>query len=310
MAEAEATQIPVQPFQVQQTLRHLAMPRLLHPRDAVDAFNQAARTPYSTQYLANPSSLFLPIRLRLGQLDRAGQRPRPCGGRSRRGRREAPRLAIQSLQIEQGRQDLAAQAQLGQAPVRLIQEREALSAEQQSTGLSPCRSVQVRQGRRHNRLGLLPLVETAFRREKLEGGSAQLPRRLGGHRLIPKLLSLTPQAVRRFSMARLRYSLTVHSVQLLLCLLGALQGSGGRPPGFPQRTAPFAERVKDVQHVLEIIGEAFGATKASPMISRTCWTSFTRSAKGAVRCGKPGGRPPEPWSAPGGTKEVGPNGPS
>ena len=43
-------------LQVQQTLRHLAVPPLMHPRHAVDAFHQAAGTPHSTQYLANPPS--------------------------------------------------------------------------------------------------------------------------------------------------------------------------------------------------------------------------------------------------------------
>src|SRR3954469_393403 len=44
----EPAEVPVQPLQVQQALRHLAVPRLLHPRHAVDAFHQTARAPHPT----------------------------------------------------------------------------------------------------------------------------------------------------------------------------------------------------------------------------------------------------------------------
>ena len=93
------------------------------------------------------------------------------------------------------------------------------------------------QRRRHNRLGLLPIVEAAFGREELEAGSGQLPGPLGGHRLIPKSLGLTPQAACQCGVARPRFSRTAQPVQLLLGRLGSLQGAAGRAPGFPQGTA-------------------------------------------------------------------------
>src|SRR5208282_3182199 len=116
--------------------------------------------------------------------------------------------------------------------------------------------------RRNNRLGLLPIVEAAFGREELEGGSAQLPGPLGGQRLIPKPLGLTPQAACLCGVARPRFSRTAQPVQLLLGRLGSLQGAAGRAPGFPQGTATLAERVKDVQRILEI-RLSFGATSGT-----------------------------------------------
>src|SRR4029077_4148583 len=100
-------------------------------------------------------------------------------------------------------------------------------------------------------------------REELEGGSGQLPGPLGGRRLIPKLLSLTPQFARRCRITSLRCSLTAHLVQLLLGSLGTLKGAGGCPPSLPQGTAPFADRVEDVQHVLEVVGSTLGATSGT-----------------------------------------------
>ncbi len=152
--------------------------------------------------------------------------------------------------VEQGGQDIRFQAQLGPTPLRLIQKRKALSAEQQPLHLGPCRTDQVQQRRRHNCPCLEPIVEAAFGREELEGRSGLLPGHLGGHRLIPEPLGLTPQAVRWWGVARSRFPLPTQSAQLLLCRLGAFQGACGRALGSPPTMASLAERVKDVQLIL------------------------------------------------------------
>ena len=92
--------------------------------------------------------------------------------------------------------------------------------------------------RRHNRLGLLPIVEAAFGREELEGGSGQLPGPLGGHRLIPKPLGLTPQVACLCGVARPRFSRTAQPVQLLLGRLGSLQGAAAAPQVFRRARPP------------------------------------------------------------------------
>src|SRR5208283_5091881 len=130
------------------------------------------------------------------------------------------------FQVQQGRQDVGVQSQLSQTPLRLVQEREALSAAQQPPGLGPCRTAQVGQRRHHNPLGL------------------------------------TPQAACPCGVARPRFSRTAQPVQLLLGRLGSLQGAAGRAPGCPQGTATLAERVKDVQRILEI-QLSFGATSGT-----------------------------------------------
>ena len=89
-AGPEPPQVPVQPLQVQQPLRHLAVPSLLHPRHAVDALHQAAGTPHPAQGPIHPLGLLSPRREALLQLHRPGQRQAP----RRRGRgRLRPRAA-------------------------------------------------------------------------------------------------------------------------------------------------------------------------------------------------------------------------
>src|SRR5947209_1641050 len=133
-------------------------------------------------------------------------------------------VLVQQLQDQQLGVYLWSQPQFGQSPLRLIQECEALPAEQQSSGFGPLRTAQIRQRRGHNSLSLMPIMESTFRREELEGGPGQLPGLLGGYRLIPEPLGLTPQAAHRGRMAGSRLSLTAQLVQLLLGGLGLIQG--------------------------------------------------------------------------------------
>ncbi len=49
-----------------------------------------------------------------------------------------------------------------------------------------------------------------------------------------------------------RLSLTTTPIELLLSRVGTLQGARGRAPGLPQRTPPFAERMEDVERVVEV----------------------------------------------------------
>ena len=81
-------------------------------------------------------------------------------------------------------------------------------------------------------------LRAAFGCEELEGGSGQLPGPLGGHRLIPKSLDLTPQAACRCGVARPRFSRTAQPVQLLLGRLGSLQGAAGRAQVFRRARPP------------------------------------------------------------------------
>src|SRR5450631_4256380 len=56
-----------------------------------------------------------------------------------------------------------------------------------------------------------------------------------------------------------RSSLAAEPVESLLRHVGTLQGAGGHAPGLPQRTSPFAERMEDVERVVEV-GQAGGTT--------------------------------------------------
>src|SRR5262249_6642596 len=146
-----------------------------------------------------------------------------------------------------------------QSLLGLIQEREALAALQQAPGLGPRRPAQVGQRRRDDRLGLAAIVEPAFGREELERGLGPIPGRLGRQGLIPGPFRLTPEPVRRRRTTLARQSLTATLVQRLLGRVGTLQGTGSRAPGRPQGTPPFAERVEDVERVVES-GQTRGAT--------------------------------------------------
>ena len=89
-AGSEPPQVPVQSLQVQQSLRHLAVPCLQHPRHAVDAFHQATRPPGPAEHRLDPPRLVAPIRTRLGQLDRATDAQTRAATDRRRGRRRSP----------------------------------------------------------------------------------------------------------------------------------------------------------------------------------------------------------------------------
>jgi hypothetical protein len=57
-------------------------------------------------------------------------------------------------------------------------------------------------------------------------------------------------------------SLAATPIEALLGRVGTLQGAAGRAPSLPQRTPPFAERMEDVERVLEV-GLTDGATTGS-----------------------------------------------
>jgi len=117
----------------------------------------------------------------------------------------------------------------------------------------------VRQRRGDEDLGLGPIVQATIGGEELERPLGPSPGRLGGRGLIPGPLGLAPQPVRCRAMALTRSPLAAAPVESLLGRLGAIQGAGGRAPGRPQRASPFAERVEDVERVVEV-GQARGAT--------------------------------------------------
>ena len=60
-------------------------------------------------------------------------------------------------------------------------------------------------------------------------------------------------------MALARSPLAAAPVDGLLGRLGPLQGASGHAPGLPQGTPPFAERVEDVERLVEL-GQAGVAT--------------------------------------------------
>src|SRR5215211_1178056 len=76
---------------------------------------------------------------------------------------------------------------------------------------------------------------------------------------IPEPLGLTPQAVGRRDLTAPRGSLAAEPVQRALPHVGGFQRTGRPAPGRPQGAAPFAERVKDVQRIVDV-GLARGAT--------------------------------------------------
>ena len=63
--------IPVQPLQVEKPLRQLAVPRLLHPRHAIDALHQAAGSPHHAEHRGQATRLFGPTWARLTQKNAA-----------------------------------------------------------------------------------------------------------------------------------------------------------------------------------------------------------------------------------------------
>jgi len=194
MAGPEPSQVPVQPLQIQEPLRHLSVPSLLHPRHTVDALHQAAGPPHSAEHRPQSPGRLRPIRTRLGQLDRPGQRP----GSGHR--RDPLGLPTQPFQIQQRRQHVGGQSQPGQSLADLVQEGEALATYQQSPRLGPDHAAQVRQGRGHDRLRLGSIVEPPLDREELERRLGSFPGRLGRRGLIPEPLGLTPQPVHRRAM--------------------------------------------------------------------------------------------------------------
>src|SRR4051794_7333410 len=246
VTDPEPTKVPVQTFQVQQTLRHLPVTRLLHPSHAVDAFHQAARTPGAAEYRTDPTRSLTPLRTCLRQLDCADQGPSACRGG------ESPRLATQTFQVQQRRQDVRVQTQLCQPSLHLIQEREALPAKQQPPGLGPCRAAEVWQRRGDDRLGLNPVIEVAFGGEELERRLGLVPGRLGGRGLIAEPFGLIPEPVQRSAVTLTGLSLTTSPIEVLPGHVGTLQGTPGRAPTRPQRTPPFTERMEDVERVVEV----------------------------------------------------------
>src|SRR4051812_21217424 len=63
---------------------------------------------------------------------------------------------------------------------------------------------------------------------------------------------MIPQPVQWRAMALTRSPLTAEPVEPLLGHVGTLQGPGGHAPGLPQRTPPLAERMEDVECVVEL----------------------------------------------------------
>src|SRR4051794_10074386 len=110
----------------------------------------------------------------------------------------------------------------------------------------------MRQRRRHDRIGLSPVVQAPFGGEELERPLGLVPGRLGGGGLIPKPLGLTPQPIQRRAMTLTRLPLTAKLVEFLLSRVGAIEGTGGCAPGLPQRTLPFMERMEDIERIVEI----------------------------------------------------------
>src|SRR3954453_22420251 len=117
----------------------------------------------------------------------------------------------------------------------------------------------MRQRRCDDRLDLSPVVEAAFGGEELERRPGLFPGRLGGRGLIPEPLGLTPEPAQRRAIALTRSALAGTIVESLLSRVGVLQGAGGRAPGPPQGTSPFAERMEDVECLVEV-GQTCGAT--------------------------------------------------
>src|SRR3954454_2485338 len=115
------------------------------------------------------------------------------------------------------------------------------------------------QRRRHHRRGLPAIVEATLRREELERRPHPSPSRLGGRGLIPELLRLTPQAVDRLDPTGPRPPPAAEPVHPALPRIGGFQRAGRPAPSRPEGAAPFAERGKDVQRIVDV-GLARGAT--------------------------------------------------
>src|SRR3954454_22268651 len=115
------------------------------------------------------------------------------------------------------------------------------------------------QRRRHHRRGLPAIVEATLRSEELERRSHLSPSRLGGRGLIPELLGLAPQAVDLLDLTGPRGPPAAEPVHPALPRIGGFQRAGRPAPGRSQGAAPFAERVKDVQRIVDV-GLARGAT--------------------------------------------------
>ena len=170
-----------------------------------------------------------------------------------------PGLTAQTFEVQQRRQDVWVQPQPGQPGLHLIQEREALPAEQQPTGLGPRRAAEVRQRRRDDRLGL----GRSFTRPS--GVKTRTPTWLASRpsrRPRPDPRAARPGA-RAGSKVRHDPGTIVpdgHADRIPSGPRRPLQGAGGRARGLPQRTPPFTERMEDVERVVEV-GEAGGARR-------------------------------------------------
>ena len=215
----EPTQVPVQPLQVQQPLRHFAMPSLLHPGHAVEALHQAAGPPHPAK--RPPPSDANPPASPGTPCSTAPLAPTP--------RLVSPTNLAMVGDAVPSRSSNARQHVGGQGPTRpiagadLVQERKALATHQQPPRLGPRHAAQVGQYRRDDRHGPGPVVETPMGREELEGPLRLVPSLFGGGGPIPEPLGRPPEPARRGAMP----------------LAGsALDGRGDRGVSGPPRPPP------------------------------------------------------------------------